>query len=531
MPTPPPTNPLANQPRLHLQIGEVLRAQAAEAVHLAREVTRDPDLLDALEGMVTRVRDTARTLGLAHVERAALRALRGLSTPERVELLEELLDTCTGGLRTTPILRPVVIVAPMENTAQLRTVAAQLSTAIRVVPDLATAVATCAAEDAAAVLVPVSCTRELATERKGAFRDRLLLVYGPENDLPARLTAARLGAVQYQPEPIDLRSAVREIRTRIAAWRTSPWRVVVGDRSEDRVQQLASAIASQEIAVVTAVGGFKLLAALERHSPDLVIIGLPMDGIPGPELTAMLRTHHRFSAIPRIFARDPEAPPPPIAGGHGVIDRNSRPEVFRARVLGLLDERRRDRVLREYDDMTGALSQSAVLNAADREVARTRRRGDALTAVRFELDEPLELARKAGPIATDGAMRLFAHTVQVCVRDSDCLGLIGTYGFLLMLPNCSMGLARDRVAEMQRRFAQQVATDVHLSAVRFSYGIAEGPDDLLLRAERQLLRARGLVEGVPEQGPTISLSGEQEAATRREEPLGIAASVFADDGD
>jgi hypothetical protein len=70
MPTPPPTNPLANQPRLHLQIGKVLRAQAAEAVHLAREVTRDPDLLDALEGMVARVRDTARTLGLAHVERA-----------------------------------------------------------------------------------------------------------------------------------------------------------------------------------------------------------------------------------------------------------------------------------------------------------------------------------------------------------------------------------------------------------------------------------------------------------------------------
>jgi PleD family two-component response regulator len=357
-----------------------------------------------------------------------------------------------------------------------------------------------------------------------------LLVYGPEGDLPSRLASARLGAVQYQPEPLDLRSAVREVRARIAAWRTTPWRVLIGDRTEERAQQLASAIASQEVAPVTAVGGFKLLAALERHSPDLLVVGLPMDGIPGPELAAMLRTHHRFAAIPRIFVRDPAAPPPPIAGGHGVIDRDARPEVFRARVLGLLDERRRERAMREYDDMTGAISQAAILNAADREVARTRRRSDALTAVRFELNDPLELARRAGPIAADGAMRLLASTIHVCVRDSDHLGVVGGFGFLLLMPNCATPLAKERVDEVVRRFAGVVQGDSRLVDVSFAYGIAEGPDDLLLRAERQLLRARGLVEGVPEQGPTLSLSGRPDTAGRQE-PLALSAGVFTHDID
>ena len=524
------SNPLADQPRLHLQIGEVLRQQAAEAVHLAREVRRDPDLLDALEDMVGRVRDTARTLGLAHVERAALRGIRGLSTPERVELLEELLDTCAGGLHSTPILRPVVVVCTPENTESLRHTASQLATAIRVVPDIATAAAAASAEDAAAVLVPVACIGDLAVEKKGPFRDRLLLVYGPEGDLPARLAAARLGAVQYQPEPLDLRSAVREVRSRIAAWRTTPWRVLLGDRTEERVQQLAGAIASQEIAPVTAVGGFKFLSALDRYSPDLLVIGLPMDGIPGPELAAMLRTHHRFATIPRIFVRDPEAPPPPIAGGHGVIDRNARPEVFRARVLGLLDERRRERAMREYDDMTGAISQAAILNSADREVARTRRRGDPLTAVRFDLDDALELTRRAGSIAADGAMRLLAHTIQVCVRDSDHLGVVGSFGLLLLMPSCTIPLARERIDDIKRRFAMVVQGDSRIAGTTFSYGVAEGPDDLLLRAERQLLRARGLVEGVPEQGPTISLTGRREPVAA-DDPLAISASIFTNDAD
>ncbi len=526
------SNPLAEQPRLHLHVSEVLRQQAAEAVHLARDVRRDPDLLDALEGMVARVRDTAKTLGLSHVERAALRALRGLASPERDELLEELLDTCTGGLRTTPILRPIVVVATKENTTVLRGSAAVLATAIRVAPDVATAVRTATADDAAAVVAPVSAIPELASHRRAALRDRLLLVYGPENDIGARLQAARIGAVQYLPEPLDLRSALREVRGRIAAWRTSAWRVLVGDRTEERAQFLAAAIGSEEIATVTAVGGFKLLEAIERHSPDLLVIGLPMDGIPGPELAAMLRTHQRYSALPRIFARDPDAPPPPIAGGHGVIDRDARPEVFRARVLGLLDERRRERAMREYDELTGSLAQAAILNAADREVALTRRRGDALVAVRFELDEPLELARRAGAIATDGAMRLLARTIGVCVRDTDSVGLIGSYGFLLLMPGCSIALAKERVDDIRRRFGLQVAANERIAGAGFSVGMAEGPDDLLLRAERQLLKARGLVERPPEAGPVkVLIGGKDEAGPQRAEPppLALAASIFTGD--
>lgn len=525
-------NPLPEQSRLQSHVTEVLRQQAAEAVYLARDVTRDPDLLDALEGMVGRIRDTARTLGLAHVERAALRALRGLPSAERVEHLEELLDACTGGLRTTPILRPVVVIAPGPLAAPLRTTAALSATAIRVVTDVANAVRLATDEDAAAVVAPVPVLPELAPLRRTALKDRLLLVYGADGDFGSRLQAARQGAVLYVPEPLDLRAVVREVRARVAAWRASPWRVLVGDRTADRAQFLASAVGSQEIATVAAVGGFKLLEAIERHSPDLLVIGLPMDGIPGPELAAVLRTHQRYSALPRLFVRDPEAPPPPVPGGHGVIDRDATPEVFRARVLGLLDERRRERALREFDELTGCHGPASILNAADREVALARRRGDAIVAVRMELDAPLELARRAGHIAADGAMRLLARALAGCVRDTDSVGLIGSYGFLLLMPGCSLQLGRERVEHVRRRFTMLVADDGRIAEATFSHGVAEGIDDLLLRAERQLLASRGLVTRPPDAGPVPVLAAQQERAVAgrvETDPLALDPSVFVGD--
>ncbi len=525
-------NPLPEQPRLQSHVTEVLRQQAVEAVYLARDVLRDPDLLDALEGMVGRIRDTARTLGLSHVERAALRALRGLPSPERGELLEELLDACTGGLRTTPILRPVVVIAPSPTAVALRGAAALCATAMRVVPDVGTAMRVVSEEDAAGVIAPVAALPELAAFRRTALKDRLLLVSGADGDIGARVAAARQGAVLYLPEPLDLRMAVREVRGRMAAWRATPWRVLVGDRTADRAQALAAAVGSQEIATAVAVGGFKLLEAIERYSPDLLVIGLPMDGIPGPELAAMLRTHQRYSVLPRLFVRDPDSPPPPVPGGHGVIDRDARPEAFRARVLGVLDERRRERALREYDELTCCLGPVSILNSADREVALARRRGDVVSAVRFELDGPAELARRAGHVAIDAAMRMFARALALCVRDTDSVGLIGSYGFLVLMPGCSLHLARERVEHVRRRFTLLVANDEEIAEVGFSFGAAEGIDDLLLRAERQLLLGRGLVERPPEGAPASVLAGRPEQAVARrveDQPLAIAAGVFTGD--
>lgn len=493
--------PLVDAPRLHLQVAGVLRQQAAEAVQLARELRADDDVLSAVEAMVVRVRDTARALGLSHVERAALRALRGMATPQKVELLEELLEATSGGLRAAPMLRPVVVVTGRQDTGPLYRAAQAISAAVRIVPDLASAREVAEREDAAAVVAPAAL---LDAATGAALRDRLLLAYGREEDLPARLACARLGVTMYLPEPLELRRVVRLVRGRMAAWRRAAWRVLVAHGSRDQAEDLAAALANEELHTIPTVGGFRLLHAIEANGPDLVVIAAPLEGLAVAELTAMLAGHHRFGSLPLLYLWEGGILPAALSG-HDVVQGSLDVPALRARVLGALDDQRRERALREHDELTGTLSAAAVLNAADREIAAARRRGDSVAAVRLELDDAAQLEARTGPMGPAEALRLLALVAQGAIRETDSLGVITASGLLLVMPGCSAPLAGERVAVVRQRFAQRLAGDERLAGVSFAAGIADGTDDLLLRAERTLLRALGLVEPAPGGPPAVEL--------------------------
>ncbi len=494
--------PLADNARLHPQVATVLRQQAAEAVQLCRELRRDDDLARAVGAMVERIRDAARIMGLGHVERAALRALRGMRTPNRLELLEELLEACSGGIRVAAMLRPIVVVSGGDNTPALHRAAQLTAAAVRIVPDLSAAQDVVEREDAAAVVAPVELLS--AAPAEGWLRERLLLAYGSEQDLPSRVAAARLGAALYLPEPLDLRQVVRLVRGRLAAWRRSAWRVLVAHNSRARVDDLAAALACEELHTIGAVGGYRLLQEIDATGPDLVVIAAPLDGLPMGELTAMLIAHHRFGTVPHLFLWEDGLVPSALTG-HDVVQGQLDVPALRARVLGVLDDHRRERALREHDELTGVLSPAAVLNAADREIAAARRRSESVVAIRFELDDALAIEARGGPMALAEALRVLAQVTQAAVRETDSVGVISPAGLLVVMSHCTVAMARARVVAVRQRFAQRVAGDDRIVGATVTVGIADGLDDPLYRAERQLLRALGVLGEPSALTPAVQL--------------------------
>jgi GGDEF domain-containing protein len=484
--------PLADSPRLHLQVTDVLRQQAADALDCARGVRTDSATREAVSGMVRRVQETSRALGLAHVERAASRALRGLATSEVEQLLRELLEVCTGGLRVAPMLRPIAVVTGGGDGAMLHPQLLATSAAVRLLPDLSTLAQLSQREELGAVVMPVSLL-DVAGARE-AVGDALLFASGREEDLPSRLAAARHGAALFLPEPLDLRLVVQQVRGRMAAWRRGPWRVLVADRSRDRVEALAAALANEEITTIPAVGGFRLLTAIDETGPDLVVIGAPLDHMPMSDLAATLRGHHRLGGIPHLFLWEGGMVPAALTG-HDVVQGSLDIPALRARVLAALDDRRRERALAEVDDLTGVRTAAALLTAADREVALARRRGEPLVAVRFELDDGAAVERRGGPMALATALRLLAQTALRAVRETDVVGVISESGLLVVMPDCSLAQVRARVAGVRQRFAQRLASAGNPGAAGLWVGLAEGVDDVLLRAERQLLGAIDAARG------------------------------------
>lgn len=479
--------PLADSPRLHLQVADVLRNQAEEAVKLARLSAGDAAALDASAAILARVSQTARALGLAHVERAAARARRGLGSRQAAGLLAELLEVCTGGARVAPMLRPIAVVTGGRETEALHRQALLTSASVRLVPDLPTLADLQAREALGAVVVPAALLSQSA--EFPVLHRQLLLATGREDDLQARLLASRCGAAQYLPEPLELRLAVQRARAHLAAWHHRAWRVLVAERTRDRVEDLAAALGNEEIVTIPAVGGAKLIEAVERSGPDLVVVRAPLDHMPVSDLTALLRGHHRFGGLPLLFLWEGGIVPAALTG-HDVVQGELDVAALRARVLAALDDHRRESGRAEMDELTGVLAAGAVLNAADREIATARRRGESLVAVRLELANPGAIEADAGPMGVATALRLLAGTAQRAVRETDSLGVISETGLVLVMPACSASLARARLQGVRHRFAERLAGAGIPGAAGFHVGLAEGVDDVLLRAELALHRAR-----------------------------------------
>lgn len=71
---------------------------------------------------------------------------------------------------------------------------------------------------------------------------------------------------------------------------------------------------------------------------------------------------------------------------------------------------------------------------------------------------------------------------------------MGANGLVALIPDCSMESAANQAAAVRKRFTWIAGQDHALRRASLSIGVAdtvEGIDDVLLRADRNLLRARG----------------------------------------
>lgn len=490
--------------RLKDNFVEVLRQQAIEAVQLAAEARQDPDLREALQDILIRTRDAARTLGVDAVERAAATAVRAVDEGVGgVEAVERLLEECRALDGVSPVLRPVIVVAATgDQEPRLRAQAEGLAVAVHVVPAAPDALHRARTEAPAAVVLP-------ATELASALQEGETLhglpvyVYGDEGDLAHRLRAARLGAAGYLPAPLDLRDAIPRIRHRLSADPPTPFRVLLVDDDAERAAAVARQLDDEHVQVAHLADPHGLLRALDGAVPDLVALSLSLRGVPALELIAVLRGHHRFGDVPRVLLADDAAAEARglLADAEAVLRRDADAALLHARIHALLERSRRERALRAMDPATGVLTRAAVMRAADRELAAVRRTRTTLAVARADLDEAMQLRKERGRPAVDAALRHLARALRDMLRETDVVGHMGVNGFVALLPNCTAANARARLDAVAKRYRELVAGDDVLADTWLATGVADttaGIEDVLLRADRDLLATRAKGARLPE---------------------------------
>jgi diguanylate cyclase (GGDEF)-like protein len=162
-------------------------------------------------------------------------------------------------------------------------------------------------------------------------------------------------------------------------------------------------------------------------------------------------------------------------------------------VILLATERLRNDLeyLATHDMMTGTLNRRAIVEAAERELARCRRHGHVMSLLMMDLDHFKKINDTYGHLVGDQVLREFAGKVSALLRLPDQFGRYGGEEFLLILPDTG----RDAAAVVAERICKAAAEST-APAYTVSVGLATatlvdtGIDSLLSRADEALYLAK-----------------------------------------
>ena len=136
-----------------------------------------------------------------------------------------------------------------------------------------------------------------------------------------------------------------------------------------------------------------------------------------------------------------------------------------------------------FDELTGVLRRAAGISAAEREIARAKRHGTALSVAFVDVDGLKEANNESGNTAGDDVLRGLVGALKTGLREDDVVMRYGGDEFVCVLPETTAKAARSRLDDIQVEAAK--------AGVRFSAGVAEllRNDDvvsLFARADRDL---------------------------------------------
>ena len=150
-----------------------------------------------------------------------------------------------------------------------------------------------------------------------------------------------------------------------------------------------------------------------------------------------------------------------------------------------------------HDPLTNLFNRRALAVLAERDIARSNRRGTLISVLKIDADHFRKINEAHGQAVGDAVLIAIADKIQAGLRAEDVLARFGGEEFLVMLPDTSLKNACE-VAERIRIGISNIALPVLPEAHRFtvSVGVAERRgmqqsfDELVDMADQALTQAK-----------------------------------------
>jgi GGDEF domain-containing protein len=463
-----------------------LAQAAAELREFALLLSEEPDAQESVAFELHRLAETAETLELAAVARAANDAADDLGAAGvGVRALRRVANAIrhTGGrLRFGPL---IVVGASKEQEAQILADAELCCEPVFLFDDLQSFAAGLHTEQPTAVVLPAE-----ATEAVGQLVTREnfpVLVHGPPEAWEHHAAAMQAGAHGFLVNPFTLADMTRLARWRAQASDEQFEVLVLADAGEAR-DQLVQSLQQVGVVVVTLSDPRELAGILETGTPKAVILSAMIGGYPALPLAQLVRSHPRCNHLPILVSGRPDDPAALRAIGVDDVMRTDAQPLQAA-------QRVRDRVVRtqglawERDPVTGLPNRLGVLNLLDMELASANRTGAVLSVALLEVEGFRAAIEEHGAGTVHKVRRLLMDVFRTNLRRTDAFGELSLGELLIAMPNCAQQVALRRVESIAEVFTGRAHADPHLGSVSLAVGAADSLDGLrtvAVRAEREL---------------------------------------------
>lgn len=326
------------------------------------------------------------------------------------------------------------------------------------------------------------------------------IVLSAHSDFHSRLSAVRAGCGGYFTKPVkplDLMLAVDELTAPAAE---EPLKVLVVDDEPEAAAYHALLLEEGGMSVHQVHHPADALNAMERFSPDLVLVDVYMPVCSGEELASIIRQQPEHLGLPIIYLSSETDSQKQIsamsAGVEAFLTKPVQPEELVSAVRLRAERLRLLRSLMTRDSMTGLYNHSTTTELINKNLAQAHRDNSQHAMAMIDIDHFKQVNDTHGHLAGDQVIITLARLLKSRLRLSDIIGRYGGEEFVVLLKGINAEKAAKLIDSLREDFA---LVDFHAGEVpfrcTFSAGISSFPaqpstESLRLSADQALYRAK-----------------------------------------